>query len=151
MIEDKKGNPAGAVEPWQEPETTIVRGIANGGMGGEPSAVDSKNGKIVRIRPIRWDWKYTREELKDKLWKFESRGKSFECPIKSQPPYFALSYKKRVYSPNRVKYPLKTRGLGTRRRPEQNQRAQPRQKQVQTDFMGRSHLDHRQRDPPCAK
>ncbi len=111
MIRDREsttaGMPGDAVEPWQEPETTIVRGIANGGMGGEPSAVDSKNGKIVRIRPMRWDWKYTQEELADKLWKFEARGKTFECPIKSQPPYFALSYKKRVYSPNRVKYPLK--------------------------------------------
>lgn len=111
MIKDREKTkvepPGEAVEPWQEQETTIVRGIANGGMGGEPSAVDSKNGKIVRIRPMRWDWKYTKEELADKLWKFESRGKTFECPEKSQPPYFALSYKKRVYSPNRVKYPLK--------------------------------------------
>ena len=41
------------------------------------------------------------------MWKFEARGKTFECPPKSAPPYFALAYKKRVYSRNRVKYPLK--------------------------------------------
>ena len=102
-----KARPDEVVEPWQEPETTIVRGIAFGGTGGEPSAVDSKNGKIVRIRPMRWDWKYTSEELASRLWKFEARGKTFECPIKSAPPYHALAYKKRVYSNNRVKYPLK--------------------------------------------
>ncbi|MCA9978082.1 MAG: molybdopterin-dependent oxidoreductase, partial [Anaerolineales bacterium] len=101
---DEPGKP---MEPWQEPETTIVRGIASGGMGGEPSAVDSKNGKIVRIRPMRWNWKYDEEHLSTRLWKFTSRGKTLECPQKSSPPYFALAYKKRVYSDNRVKYPLK--------------------------------------------
>ncbi len=95
------------VGPCQEPETTIVRGIASGGTGGEPSAVDSKNGKIVRIRPMRWDWKYSQEELSTRLWKFTARGKEFACPQKSSPPYFALAYKKRVYSNNRVMYPLK--------------------------------------------
>ena len=95
------------VESWQEPETTQVRGIAMGGMGGEPSAIDSKNGKIVRIRPMRWDWKWDEEHLSKRLWKFTSRGKEFVCPPKSSPPYFALAYKKRIYSDNRVKYPLK--------------------------------------------
>ena len=101
------GEPGKVVEPWQEPETSTIRGIAMGGMGGEPAVIDTKHGKIVRIRPMRWDWKYTREELADKLWKFEARGKTFECPIKAAPTYFALAYKNRVYSPNRVKYPLK--------------------------------------------
>ncbi|MGI9952697.1 molybdopterin-dependent oxidoreductase [Moorellaceae bacterium AZ2] len=95
------------VEPWQEPEKTIVRGIAPGGVGGEPCAVDTKNGKIVRIRPLRWDTSYTKEELASSLWKFEARGKTLECPIKAAPSIFALAYKKRVYSKNRVKYPLK--------------------------------------------
>lgn len=107
MADKKLDKPVKLVEPWQEPEKTIVRGIAFGGTGGEPSAVDSKNGKIVRIRPLRWDWKYDKEHLASRLWKFKSRGKTFECPIKSAPPYHALAYKKRVYSDNRVKYPLK--------------------------------------------
>jgi trimethylamine-N-oxide reductase (cytochrome c) len=94
-------------EPCKEPETTIIRGIASGGMGGEASAVDSKNGKILRIRPLRWDTSYSDEELSKSLWEFESRGVPFKCPPKSLPPYQALAYKKRVYSKNRVKYPLK--------------------------------------------
>lgn len=95
------------IEHWKEPETTVIRGIACGGTGGEATAIDAKNGKIVRIRPFRWDTNYTEEELKPSLWEFEARGKIFKCPIKTAPNYFALAYKNRVYSKNRVKYPLK--------------------------------------------
>ncbi|MDD6784951.1 MAG: molybdopterin-dependent oxidoreductase [Eggerthellales bacterium] len=93
--------------PWQEPETTIYRGMACGGTGGELSAVDSKNGKVVRIRPIRYTDEYTMDELKDSLWSFTVRGKTLSCPVKTAPPYQSLAYKKRIYSNNRVKYPLK--------------------------------------------
>jgi anaerobic selenocysteine-containing dehydrogenase len=97
--------PVKAVEPWQEPETTVVKGLALSGVGGELSAVDVKNGKIVRIRPLHFDSKYTKEEINP--WKIEARGKTFEAPMKSAHTYFAAAYKKRVYSPNRIKYPLK--------------------------------------------
>jgi len=92
---------------WQEPETTIFRGIACGGTGGDPVAVDSKDGRIVRIRPLRWDTNYTKEELAPSWWEIEVDGKKFTPPIKATPNYFALAYKNRVYSKNRVKYPLK--------------------------------------------
>ena len=97
--------PSKAVEPWQEPETTVVKSLALSGVGGELSAVDVKNGKIIRIRPLHYDWKYTKEQLNP--WKLEARGKTWEAPMKSLPPYFSGVYKKRVYSPNRTKYPLK--------------------------------------------
>ena len=93
--------------PWQEPETTIYRGMACGGTGGELSAIDSKNGKVVRIRPIRYTDEYTEEELEGHLWSFTARGKTLKCPVKTAPPYQSLAYKKRIYSNNRVKYPLK--------------------------------------------
>ena len=48
--------------------TTTVQSIASGGTGGEPTAVDSKDGKIVRIRPLHIDEKYTPEELADSMW-----------------------------------------------------------------------------------
>lgn len=88
-------------------EETIVRGIACGGFGGEASAIDVKDGKIVRIRPFRLDTNYTMDELKDTIWELDRNGKTLKCPIKSSPPYQALAYKKRVYSKNRVLYPLK--------------------------------------------
>jgi trimethylamine-N-oxide reductase (cytochrome c) len=66
--------------------------------------VDVKDGKIVRVRPFRYDWKYKREDVK--TWKFQKDGKTLEAAWKSLPGPFALSYKKRVYSPNRIKYPI---------------------------------------------
>lgn len=93
--------------PCLEPETTIYRGMACGGTGGELSAIDSKDGKVVRIRPIRYTDEYTMEELKDSLWSFAARGKVLKCPVKTAPPYQSLAYKNRIYSKNRVKYPLK--------------------------------------------
>ncbi len=86
---------------------TIIRGIAAGGTGGDPVAVDSKDGRIVRIRPMRWDDKYTMEELAPSLWELEVQGKTLKPAIKTAPPYMSLAYKNRVYSKNRVKYPLK--------------------------------------------
>lgn len=86
---------------------TTIQSIACGGTGGEMTAVDSKDGKIVRIRPFRIDLKYTEEELQDSLWELEKDGVTFKPPMKSAPNYFALAYKNRVYSKNRVRYPLK--------------------------------------------
>jgi anaerobic selenocysteine-containing dehydrogenase len=96
----------GGVEPAFEEETTVIKQISPGGITGEPCCVDVKNGKIVRIRPLHYDWKYTKDELADALWAYEAKGKTFEAGIKSLPSYFALAYKKRIYSPIRTKYPL---------------------------------------------
>ena len=78
-------------------DDVVIRPISPGGMGAEPVAVDVKDGKILRIRPLRYDMNYTEEELQDKLWSFESHGRTVYAPIKTRPPYFALSYKKREY------------------------------------------------------
>ena len=59
-------------------EKTFVKGLgflANG-VDGNVSAIDVKNGKIVRIRPLHYDWKYKPEEFRP--WKIEARGKVFE-------------------------------------------------------------------------
>ena len=74
-------------------------------LGGVPTAVDVKNGKIVRLRPLHLDSKYNREEIN--TWKFERNGKTLKPLLKSLPSPFSLAYKKRAYSPNRIKYPLK--------------------------------------------
>lgn len=86
---------------------TTIQSIACGGTGGEMTAVDSQDGKIVRIRPFRIDTNYTEEELADSLWELEKDGQTFTPPMKTAPNYFALAYKNRVYSKNRVRYPLK--------------------------------------------
>jgi len=88
-------------------EKTIVKGLGFCSVGADAnsSVVDVKNGRIVRIRPLHYDWKYKPEEFNP--WKIKARGQVFEPSMKSLIPPLSLGYKKRVYSPNRVKYPLK--------------------------------------------
>jgi anaerobic selenocysteine-containing dehydrogenase len=66
--------------------------------------VDVKDGKILRVRPFHFDWKYDKNN--HRTWKLQKNGKTLEPKWKSLPGPFSLAYKKRVYSPNRIKYPL---------------------------------------------
>ncbi|GAG33934.1 unnamed protein product, partial [marine sediment metagenome] len=88
-------------------EKTVVKGLSFGGVTEDANAgmVDIKDGKIIRIRPLHFDWKYTPEEFRP--WKIEARGQVFEPTTKTLLPPYSLAYKNRVYSPNRTMYPLK--------------------------------------------
>ena len=86
---------------------TTVQSIACGGTGGDLTYVDSKDGKIVRIRPVHYLDKYTEEELDHSRWTIKVGDKELRPALKAAPNYFALAYKNRVYSKNRVLYPLK--------------------------------------------
>jgi molybdopterin guanine dinucleotide-containing S/N-oxide reductase-like protein len=88
-------------------ERTLYKSLGLSGftMGGAVCAVDVKNDRIIRIRPLHYDSKYTREEINP--WKIQRDGKTFEPLLKATPPPFSLAYKKRVFSPDRIKYPLK--------------------------------------------
>jgi trimethylamine-N-oxide reductase (cytochrome c) len=73
---------------------------------GLPTVVESdKDGKITRIRPYFYDSDTDWKSLNP--WKLEARGRTFEPPTRSLPAAYYLSYKKRVYSENRVRYPLR--------------------------------------------
>ncbi len=92
----------------EEEEQSFLKGvgfIASGSGDANTSIIDVKNGKMVRIRPLHFDWKYDEKEIKP--WKMEVRGKSFGPTMKSLIPPYSLAYKKRVFSPNRILYPLK--------------------------------------------
>jgi molybdopterin guanine dinucleotide-containing S/N-oxide reductase-like protein len=99
----------GVLEPAFEPEETFIKNLGYCGnppfAGSLASSVDVKNGRIVRIRPFHFDEKYTPEEYN--AWQINARGKTFEPLTKTLVSAFSLAYKKRVYSPNRIKYPLK--------------------------------------------
>ncbi len=86
-------------------EKTVVRGLCFIGIPADANSVqvECDDGKIVRIRPLHYDWKYPGIEP----WKIEARGKTFSPSMESLIPPFSLGYKNRVYSPNRVLYPLK--------------------------------------------
>ena len=77
-----------------------------GPRSGLPTVVESgKDGKLTRIRPMYYrdyvDW-----ESKNP-WKIEARGKTLSPPDRTLPASYYIAYKKRVYSENRVRYPLK--------------------------------------------
>ena len=98
----------GFIDPEEkagEKSTVLGVGLAGLGPGGAATVADTSNGKIVRLRPLHYDWKYDKAQFNP--WKMEARGKTFEPTLKSLLPAFGGAYKKRVYSPNRVDYPMK--------------------------------------------
>jgi trimethylamine-N-oxide reductase (cytochrome c) len=86
---------------------TSIKGTGFCGFGDNcnVAAIDTEDGKLIRIRPLRFDWRFGPEHFKP--WRLEARGKVFEPPMKTMLPPHAFGYKKRIYSPNRVLYPLK--------------------------------------------
>ena len=44
-------------------KTLIKGGSLSGGQSGYPCSVDVKDGKIVRIRPLHYDWKYNPQQF----------------------------------------------------------------------------------------
>ena len=87
-------------------EKTVYKSLAqcSFAQGGEIAAVDVKDGRILRIRPHHFEEKYTKERIGP--WKIEKNGIVLEAPLKGLIAPYQLAYKKRVYSPNRIKYPL---------------------------------------------
>jgi len=80
-------------------------GLCSFGMGANSSEVDVKDGRIIRIRPMRYDRRYKPEEMNP--WQIKAHGKVFEPTMKSLLPPFSMIYKKRAYSPNRIPFPMK--------------------------------------------
>ena len=102
-----EATPAAGGDGANGSEKTVLKalGLSGGIFGACPCAVDVKDGKVVRIRPLHWDSKYDPETFN--AWKIEKNGKTLEPLMKAVPAPWSLAYKKRTYSPNRVKYPLK--------------------------------------------
>ena len=86
-------------------DTNIISFSLMGTESGGPCLVDSKDGKMIRIRPYYYDREHIEKNCNP--WKIEARGKSFSAPDRVTITPFGLGYKARVYSPNRVRYPLK--------------------------------------------
>ena len=91
----------------QQVDRTVVKSLSQCSFGqdSEASAIDVKDGKILRIRPQHYDENYSREEIRP--WSVSKDGQVYEPPLKGLLAPYQIAYKKRVYSPNRIKYPLK--------------------------------------------
>ncbi|MFC1901337.1 molybdopterin-dependent oxidoreductase [Chloroflexota bacterium] len=78
------------------------------GLGSSTGEVDVKDGKIIRIRPLHYDAIHNPEDFNPgNTWTIKARGKVFEPRMKTLLSPLGIAYKKRVYSPNRIMYPLK--------------------------------------------
>ena len=88
-------------------ERTVVRDMSFLGApwGANACMVDVKDDRVVRIRPLHYYDQYTKQQVKP--WVMHARGKTFEPGDKTLPPPLSLAYKKRVYSPARILYPMK--------------------------------------------
>jgi molybdopterin guanine dinucleotide-containing S/N-oxide reductase-like protein len=94
-----------AVKPGEEKSFLKGLGFCAHTSDSNSSVVDVKDGRIVRIRPLHFDWKYEKQSFRP--WKMKARGKTIKPSNMSLIPAYSLGYKKRVYSPNRILYPLK--------------------------------------------
>ena len=88
-------------------DKSTIKNLAMGGLlgGGGECFVDVKDGKVIRIRPFKYDWKYDYEKLNP--WTIERNGETLSPLPKALPAPFSLAYKKRTFSPNRIKFPMK--------------------------------------------
>jgi anaerobic selenocysteine-containing dehydrogenase len=93
--------------PPQIADKTVLKALAHLSFtqGGEIASVDVKDGKIVRIRPHHHTERYTEAELGQ--YELDKDGVKYKVPLKGLLPPYQIAYKKRVYSPNRILYPLK--------------------------------------------
>ncbi|MBN2041626.1 MAG: molybdopterin-dependent oxidoreductase [Spirochaetes bacterium] len=99
--------PANNLKENFKADKQVIRGSGLIGSmdSGVPTLVDVKDGKIIRIRPLYYEMNYDKKDFN--TWKIEARGKTLEPPMKGLVGPVGLTYKKRVYSKNRVRYPLK--------------------------------------------
>jgi len=87
--------------------TTTIKtmGFCGPCSASEPAEVDVYDDRILRIRPFSYVQHAGEEGLK--TWTIKARGKEFSSAEKSEITPFALATKHRVYSPNRILYPMK--------------------------------------------
>ena len=72
-------------------DRTVYKSLSLGGYsgGGGECALDVKDGKIIRIRPLHHDFKYDKKQFNP--WKYKVRGKVFEPLMKTHPAPFSLA------------------------------------------------------------
>ena len=128
-------------------EKTLIRDISFCGVpenGSNASMVDVKDGKIIRIRPMHYDWKYDPEKSMNP-WKMEVRGQHVRAEHEdAHPAVFHRLQEARLLAGPRPLSPEEG-GLGPQRRA---QPAEPGQEQVRAHLLGRGARHHRQRDEP---
>jgi molybdopterin guanine dinucleotide-containing S/N-oxide reductase-like protein len=88
-------------------DQTVSKTIGFIGLGHDSNSiqVDVQNGRMIRIRPLHFDAVRKADEINP--WKITARGQTLEPSLKSLISPLSLTYKNRVFSPNRILFPLK--------------------------------------------
>lgn len=89
-------------------DKTVKKGIGfcATGLGSNVCDIDvDDQGKILRIRPYHFD--ETTDMARLNPWKIEARGQVLDPGTKTTISPIQLTYKKRVYSKNRILHPMK--------------------------------------------
>ena len=55
-----------------EQQNVVGLGFCGPSAGSNTSVAEAKDGKLIRLRPLHFDWKYERESLNP--WRMEVRG-----------------------------------------------------------------------------
>ena len=95
-------------KPFEEDGVKTVykaTGLNSFGIGANVAEIDVKDGKILRTRPMQYDREYPADYLRP--WTIKARGSEFSSGLKTYLPTFSYAYKHRVYSKNRILYPMK--------------------------------------------
>jgi anaerobic selenocysteine-containing dehydrogenase len=79
---------SGVIEPAYEEEVTYYKNIAPSGTGGDPVAIDAKNGKVVRIRQYIGMKRIQMQKPTNVYGHFSAKGKTLSCQRRSFPSYF---------------------------------------------------------------
>ena len=97
-------------------DKSVVKTIGlMGGLGGSiAGVVDIKDGKIVRIRPLHYDWKWKREQIR--LWEMKRNGKTLDPGWQELPSPYCLSLQETGVLPQPDQVSPETGGLGPERR-----------------------------------
>ena len=106
-------------------------GLSGGIFGACPCAVDVKDGKIIRIRPLHWDSAYDPETFN--AWKIEKNGKTLEpyLQVGAGPLEPRLQEARLLAQPGQL--PSQAGGLGPEGRAEP---AEPGHEQVRPHLLG---------------
>ena len=75
------------------PDKTVIKALSQGGLLGGTGEVmvDVKDGKILRIRPFQYDWKFDAASFRP--WKLERNGETLEPGLRTRPAPYATAYK----------------------------------------------------------
>ena len=123
-------------------DKTVLRALGLGGYygGGAQGMVDVKDGKILRVRPFHFDWKYDRENDQNLEAGKRRKDAGAYLEIASLSVLAGLQEARLLAQPDQVS--ADPRRLGSERGAES---AEPRQEQVPPRLLGRSDHHHRQR------